>query len=505
MTPARTIMVQGTASSVGKSVLVTALCRIFRQDGYNVAPFKSQNMSLNSFVTAEGGEIGRAQAVQAEAAGVEPSVNMNPILLKPECDSRSQVVVRGKVWKTLSAGEYWRSTSSLLSIVEESMRCLRRLVDVVVIEGAGSPAEVNLREHEIVNMRVAKMASSPVLLVGDVDRGGVFASLVGTLELLNAKERDFVKGMIVNKFRGDLELLKPGLDMLVERAGKPCLGVVPYISGLGVAQEDSVYLDTRPDGERSGSGLDIVVIWLRHMSNYDDFDPLEREGCSVRYVFSPSKLGFPDLIVLPGTKTTISDLQQLRESGLADAVVDRFSRGTPVIGICGGYQMLGRRLRDSEGVESNAGDVAGLGLLDVDTVFEAEKRTVQVRAIIQESEGLVKGMAGIEVEGYEIHMGNTILLGGRPAFRVMMTPEGPSACFDGCIDKTGKVLGTYIHGLFNNEDFTAKLLAGLSKGRTGVVRRDTALWRQGEYDRLASVVRNSLDMSAVYQMLGRSE
>lgn len=497
---ARTIMVQGTASSVGKSVLVAALCRILRQDGHRVAPFKSQNMSLNSFVTAEGGEIGRAQAVQAEAAGAEPTVHMNPILLKPESDSRSQVIVRGIVWKTLSAREYWNDTLKLLGIVEESLARLRERFDIIVIEGAGSPAEINLREHEIVNMRVARMSGSPVLLVGDVDRGGVFAALLGTVALLTREEREYVKGLIINRFRGDIELLRPGVKTLVERVGKPCLGVVPYISELGVAQEDSVYLDTRPGMRQSDTALDVAVIWLPHMSNYDDFDPLEHHGCGVRYVSSVSGLGSPHLIILPGTKTTMADLGWLRRAGLDRAILDRCSEGTPVIGVCGGYQILGRALHDPEHVESNEGEVPGLGLLEVDTIFGAEKRTVQVEAVVQGAEGLLSGMGGVVVRGYEIHMGRTIGSEARPALRLVRPREGNADQFDGSLSRSGRVLGTYIHGLFNNEDFTRRLLATLSGGKR-IPRRETSLWRQQEYNRLASIVRQSLDMKSVYEMI----
>ena len=503
MTQAKTVMVQGTGSSVGKSMMVAALCRMLRQDGYRVAPFKAQNMSLNSFVTKEGGEIGRAQAVQAEAAGIEPTVHMNPILLKPESDCRSQVVVRGKPWKTSAAREYWRDTAQLLDVVAESLAHLRQHYDVVVIEGAGSPAEVNLREHEIVNMRVARLAGAPVLLVGDIDRGGVFASLVGTLELLTPEERRHVKGLIINKFRGDPALLMPGVEMVEKRTGKPCLGVVPYIPDLSVAQEDGVYLDDRPEKKVAVNSVDVAVICLPYMSNYDDFDPLGREGCSVRYVSTATELGLPDLIILPGTKTTIADLQQLRRSGIADAIVRRHRCGTPIIGICGGYQMLGQRISDPEHVESDEGEVAGLGLLDVYTVFEQEKRTIQVSAVVAGDSGVLAGLQGLGVEGYEIHQGSTIVVSGQPAFRIHRTPDGASDHCDGCLDNTGRVMGTYIHGLFNNEDFTVGLLTGLSGTKGNIARRDTVEWRQREYDRLADTVRSSLNMKAIYDIVSQ--
>ncbi|MFC1942597.1 cobyric acid synthase, partial [Chloroflexota bacterium] len=357
MKNARTLMIQGTASSAGKSIMVAALCRIFHQDGYRVAPFKSQNMALNSFVTAEGGEMGRAQVVQAEAAGLEPTVDMNPVLLKPTTDTGCQVIVMGKAVRTISASEYYRYTPSLLITIEDSLNRLRSAYDIVVIEGAGSPAEINLKEREIVNMRVAKMADSPVLLVGDIDRGGVFASLVGTLELLEEDEREIVKGLIINKFRGDPGLLKPGLDFLEKRTSKPVLGVVPYFRDIRIAQEDSVYLDERSENHATGD-LDIAVIRLPHISNYDDFDPLEDEGGMVRYVTQRFELGNPHIIIIPGTKSTVSDLQYLKHSGLANSILTHAKAGTPVVGICGGYQMLGQRILDPDEAESTEVEVS---------------------------------------------------------------------------------------------------------------------------------------------------
>lgn len=498
---AKTIMVQGTASSVGKSITVSALCRIFRQDGHRVAPFKAQNMSLNSFVTKNGCEIGRAQAVQAEAAGIEPTANMNPVLLKPESDCRSQVIVMGKVWKTLDARQYWKDNSELLGTVSTALNQLRHEYDIVVIEGAGSPAEINLRDREIVNMRVAFLAGAPVLLVGDIDRGGVFASLVGTMELLTPAERNQVKGLIINKFRGDNSLLRPGIDLLEEKTKKPCLGVIPYIKELGIAQEDSVYLDERRPRASIANGIDIAVVWLPHMSNYDDFDPLERKGCNVRYVSSARQLGQPDLVILPGTKSSVSDLEHIRECGVAAAVVELARRGVPVIGICGGYQMLGNSIIDSRHVESDRDAVDGLGLLDVCTVFEPEKRTVQIKARVEADLGLMAGLRDQEVVGYEIHMGRTEVRKGRAAFAVYSSEENSDAYPEGCVNETGSVVGTYLHGIFNNEGFTSGLLGGLSKQRGAVESRDTLSWRQAEYDRLAGVVRLNLDMKAVYKIL----
>ena len=345
---ARIIMVQGTASNVGKSVLVTALCRIFRQDGFRVAPFKSQNMSLNSYVTPDGGEIGRAQAVQADAAGVEPTVDMNPILLKPGADSRSQVVLLGKPYKSAGARKYFQMKTQLWRIVAASLDRLCQDYDVVVIEGAGSPAEINLKESEIVNMRVALYARSPVLLVADIDKGGVFASIVGILELLEPEERTLIKAVAINKFRGDISLLEPGLTWLEERTGIPVAGVIPYYHDIHIPEEDSVSLERRRGmKQKTEYALDIAVIGFPHISNFNDFDPLEQEeGIRTRYVEAHNPLGEPDLIILPGTKTTMADLAWLRQRGLDVAIRRLAERGTPIVGICGDYQMLGVKLQD---------------------------------------------------------------------------------------------------------------------------------------------------------------
>lgn len=497
--PAKTLMIQGTASSVGKSIIVTALCRIFRQDGFKVAPFKAQNMALNSFVTREGGEIGRAQAVQAEAAGIEPSVHMNPVLLKPEAEAKSQVIVLGKVAKTLEASQYYSYTSHLLRIIESSLNQLRSAYDIVVIEGAGSPAEINLKEKEIVNMRIAKMASAPVLLVGDIDRGGVFASLIGTLELLTEEERNLINGFIINKFRGDLELLKPGLDLLEKRASKPVLGVIPYFRDITIAQEDSVYLEERPTSSANGN-LDVAIIRLPHISNYDDFDPLEEQGCTVRYITANSELGSPDLIILPGTKSSIADLIYLQQHGLARAITQQVKAGTPVIGICGGYQMLGKSIDDPYKIESKEGKVAGLGLLDNETIFDHDKTTTQVKAQVIAEDGLLKGLKGIEVSGYEIHMGQTKSQNPLPAFQVLETPQGKVNYFDGAISSNGWIFGTYIHGLFHNPNFTHAFLNRLQQLQGLPAATAISVNRQEQYDKLAEIIRQNLDMPQVYKI-----
>ncbi len=497
---AKTLMIQGTASSVGKSILVTALCRIFRQDGYAVAPFKAQNMALNSFVTKEGGEIGRAQAVQAEAAGIEPSVDMNPVLLKPEANARSQIIVRGKLAKSISANGYYSYTPYLLKTVESSLNHLRSAYDMVIIEGAGSPAEINLREREIVNMRIAKMARAPVLLVGDIDKGGVFASLVGTMELLDESERSYIKGFIINKFRGDLRLLQPGLEFLEKRTAKPVLGVVPYFRDITIAQEDSVYLEERQEN-RLSADLDITIIRLPHISNYDDFDPLEEE-CRVRYITHPSELGTPDLIILPGTKSTFSDLAYLWQSGLAENILQQARDGRPVVGICGGYQMLGKSLHDPEGVESTEGSALGLGLLDVVTTFIPQKATTQVKASVTADRGLLEGMQGQELVGYEIHMGQTKSEPSLSVFHVFETPQGEVDYSDGTLNAQGTVFGTYLHGLFHNPNFRRTLLNSLRRHRGLPERWDGAMTeKETQYNKLAELVRHSLDIDAIYKIV----
>ena len=510
---AKTLMIQGTASSAGKSLLVTALCRIFRQDGVRVAPFKAQNMALNSFVTREGHEMGRAQVVQAQAAGLEPHVDMNPILLKPEQDARSQVVVMGKPWATLPAGEYYRRKGELWSVVTAALDRLRERYDLVVIEGAGSPAEINLRESDIVNMAVARYAIAPVLLVGDIDRGGVFASLVGTMVLLEEDERRLIKGFVINKFRGDVALLHDGLTLLEERTGVPVLGVVPFIRDLQIAEEDSVALGeplrrfySQPFGlslrtkPSPGCKVDIAVVRLPRISNFDDLDALAlEEGVQVRFVDGLDRLGHPQAVILPGTKSTIADLLWLRQVGLARAICELAEKGIPVVGICGGYQMLGRAISDPNGVESDEGQVEGLGLLPVDTIFEAVKATYQARARIETGRGFFTEIKGQEIEGYEIHMGHS--RGGEPAFRLLARGDQPVNAPDGAVDERGQVFGTYLHGLFDNPNLRRAWLRSLGwdAAFSGLSLAEA---REREYDRLAQQVRESLDMTRVYQIVG---
>ena len=501
--PGKVIMVQGTASDVGKSILVTALCRIFKNDGFRVAPFKSQNMSLNSFVTPDGGEIGRAQAVQAEAAGIFPTVDMNPILLKPEANSRSQVVVRGKPQRTSSAAAYYKLRSELWPVVTQALDTLRDEYDIVVIEGAGSAAEVNLSRDEIVNMRVARYCRAPVLLVGDIDRGGVFASLLGTLMLLNPEDLALVKALVVNKFRGDLTLFEPGIKFLEEKSGLPVAGVIPYFNDIAIAQEDSVALEHAGSQPKTFK-LDIAAIRLPHISNFDDFDPLAKEnGIRVRYVKSTKDLGKPDLVILPGSKTTVADLAWLKESGLAKGIVSLYQKGIFIIGVCGGFQMLGRFIDDPEQVESAVLRQPGLGLLPITTAFLSTKETHQIKGEVISHRGLLAKTKGISFDGYEIHMGRTESAGEDAAFCLTERSGKPCDIADGYIDESGRVLGTYIHGLFRDEKLRRAILRQIaqSKGLRLTFKNNPG---EDEYDKLADLVSHNLDMQLIYKIAGLS-
>jgi len=488
------LMVQGTASSVGKSLIVTGLCRLFHRAGLTVMPFKAQNMALNAAVTADGGEIGRAQAVQAEAAGVEPLVDMNPVLLKPEGDERAQLVLMGRPAGSLSASAYGGRTEELRGAVRAALARLRARADLVVIEGAGSPAEVNLRDRDIVNMDVALAAEAQVLLVGDIDRGGVFASLVGTLALLQPEERALVGGFILNKFRGDLRLLEPGLDFLRERTGVPVVGVLPFLRGLRIAEEDSVSLDHRRSTRRAAPGeLEIAVVRLPRIANHDELQPLALEpGVVVRFVDRPEELLGADLVVLPGTKGTAADLRWVRESGVGQAVIARAARGELVLGLCGGCQMLGRVLRDPSRVESEEAATPGLDLLPLETLFHPEKTTARVWVDVEAP--WLSPLSGAAAAGYEIHMGEMTRLSGPAAVRVRSRNGAPCDLPDGAVSSNGAVVGTLVHGLLEDDGVRSALLSRL-RARRGLPAPagPSVPTREQEYDRLAAVLGERLD------------
>ncbi len=448
------LMVQGTASSVGKSVVVAGLCRILRRRGLRVAPFKAQNMSLNAAVTVDGGEIARSIAVQAAAAGIEPTVEMNPILLKPVADARSQVIVWGKVWDTLAARDYFQRRRDLWPIVAGALDQLRASYDVVVAEGAGSPAEMNLRDRDIVNMRVARYASAAVLLVGDIERGGVFAQLIGTLDLLPLEERELVRGLIVNRFRGDPSLFADGVRYLEQRTARPVLGVIPAVGDLELPEEDAATLDRRDSPAPAGRELlRIAVVHLPRIANFDDFGPLERlAGVQLRYVDDPAQLGGADLVILPGSKSTIADLDFLRERGLAQAIQAARRDGVPIIGICGGYQMLGMEIEDPAGLESSTGGARGLGLLPHRTVFLPGKQTNRVRARLAGTRGPFAAIRGVEIDGYEIHLGRTSTAEdpGAAPLRIISRQGQAADEPEGMVSEDGLIFGTYLHGLFEN-------------------------------------------------------
>ena len=484
MNKAKPIMIQGTMSNAGKSLLCAALCRIFKQDGYRVAPFKSQNMALNSFITEEGLEMGRAQVVQAEAAGVTPSVLMNPILLKPTTDVGSQVIVNGEVRGNMRAVDYFKYKTELIPDILRAYETLASENDIMVIEGAGSPAEINLKSADIVNMGMAKMAKAPVLLVGDIDRGGVFAQLYGTVALLEDDERAMVKATVINKFRGDVSILAPGLDMLYDLVKVPCAGVVPYVR-VDIDDEDSLS-ERLTAGERKE--IDIAVISLPRISNFTDFSPFSRfSAVSLRYVKNLFELGQPDMIVVPGTKSTIADLKWMRQNGLEGGILKAASRGTPVFGICGGLQMLGETISDPYETEGG-GEIAGMGLLPVRTVFAREKTRAQTEGVFSGVRGIFSDLNGLWYRGYEIHMGQS----GTDTGAVVQNADGT-------------VSGSYVHGLFDENGIAAAVVralyakAGLEFDENAVF--DVRAYRESQYDKLADAVRGALDMDMIYRIL----
>ena len=489
---AKSIMIQGTMSNAGKSILVAGLCRVFSQDGFRVAPFKSQNMALNSFITNEGLEMGRAQAVQAEACGLEPSVMMNPILLKPVTDMGSQVIVNGSVIGNMKASEYFAMKHTLLPDIMRAFSSLSEQNDIIVIEGAGSPAEINLKKDDIVNMGMAKRAKAPVLLVGDIDRGGVFAQLAGTLMLLDEAEQSMVKATIINKFRGDKEILIPGLRMLEEITKKTVAGVLPFLN-IDIEDEDS--LSERLEKHNYIDGIDIAVIRLPKISNFTDFTALEATDCiSIRYVESVRNLGSPDLVIIPGTKNTISDLKWLRQNGLEAAIKKLAAAGTAILGVCGGYQMLGLSISDNEGIEG--GDsIIGMELLPIQTEFSREKHRTRVSGSILNTEGKLNQLSGSYVEGYEIHMGVTTLR--KSAMPFVQLDNGQ---YDGCF--SGNIYGTYLHGFFDSSECRAALLEAFC-GSSSITAAafDYKAYKQKQYDLLADGIRENLDMPLIYRIL----
>lgn len=510
------IMVQGTASSVGKSILVTALCRIFTQDGFSVCPFKSQNMSLNSYITLDGKEMGRAQVLQAYAAGLEPEVFMNPILLKPTSDKKCQIIVNGKVYGNSTAMEYHNMKLKFKDMLKEQFEELEKKFDIIVMEGAGSPAEINLRDRDIVNMGMAELIDAPVILAGDIDKGGVFASLAGTMLLLSEGEKKRVKATIINKFRGDLEILKPGLTMLEDIIHTPCVGVVPYFR-LDLEDEDGAV----EFNKKVTAPIDIVVLKLPHISNFTDLDALKaEEDVSVRFITTKEELGTPDLLIIPGTKNTIDDLITLRNSGLIDAVQKYSVEGT-ILGICGGYQMLGNTLNDPQGVEGSLNKVEGMKLLDIETLFEEAKITTRVKArsinmrtskgVICEKDNLESNIS-VDIYGYEIHMGKCSYgHKAKPLFEIYdrngdqssLEDEHALSC-DGAINAGGNVMGTYIHGIFDGTQFREHIINTLRIKKSIKPKKSKPYesLREKEIDKLADIVRENIDMNMIYKIIG---
>jgi cobyric acid synthase CobQ len=501
---AKAIMIQGTMSNAGKSLMVAGLCRIFSQDGYRVAPFKSQNMALNSYITEDGLEMGRAQVVQAEAAHKAPDVRMNPILLKPVSDKGSQVILNGRPIGNMNADEYYKVKASLRSHIVNAYESLAKENDIIVIEGAGSPAEINLKRQDFVNMGMAQIAKAPVLIVGDIDRGGVFASLYGTVMLLDEDERSYVKGTIINKFRGDINLLTPGLDMLYELIHIPVTGVVPYLS-VDIDDEDSL---SEKFKKPKGMGvIDIAVIRLPRISNFTDFNALEHiEGADVRYISKISELKDPDLIIIPGTKNTMGDLKWLRETGFEAAILKHAAKNKPVFGICGGYQMLCDKLSDPYEVE-HGGQMKGMGLIRAETVFEKQKVQTRVTGKFQNVDGIFRGLAEKQFEGYEIHMGKTVFAPDQKVTNTstfsVLTDNNGTVKQDGV--SNGNIYGSYVHGIFDSDEVLNAICSALMTQKGIKYEKnpvyDIKTYKEQQYDKLADALRKSLDMKYIYDVL----
>ncbi len=500
---AKSIMIMGTMSSAGKSFVTAGLCRIFHQDGYQTVPFKAQNMALNSYVTQDGLEMGRAQVMQAEAAEVEPDVRMNPILLKPTSNCNSQVIVNGEIYGMMDAVTYYQKKKEMIPYIMKAYDSLAKENDIIVLEGAGSPAEINLKNEDIVNMRMAKMSNSPVLLVGDIDRGGVFASLYGTIMLMDEEERHHIQGILINKFRGDISILEPGLKMLEELTKIPVLGVIPYAK-IDLDDEDSVAERLLKNKKSQGAKLDFAVIRVPRISNFTDFKVFDRfSAVSVRYVENVCELGEPDVIFLPGTKNTMADLKWMRQNGLEDAIYKQHEKGIMIFGICGGFQLLGEKLFDPDGVEEG-GEMRGIGLLETETIFLPQKRRTRVCGEICCKTGILREMQKKQVSGYEIHMGKTIP--GKKALPFTVLDSGEA---NGYMNENGTVYGTYLHGFFDNE-YTAQLFVQLLLKRKGMdfgfLKMDSMEeYKAEQYNKLAMLIRENVDMKKIYQILQQWE
>jgi len=491
-------MIQGTASSVGKSIVCAGLCRIFYQEGIKVAPFKSQNMALNSYVTLDGGEMGRAQVVQAEAACLEPDVSMNPILLKPTGESVAQVIIDGKVYDNMSAVDYHDFKKQAVPFVERAYQKLQESFDLIVIEGAGSPAEINLRENDIVNMGMAELVDAPVILVADIDRGGVFASIVGTMELLSVDERNRVKGVIINKFRGDIELLKPGIDMLEEKINIPVLGVLPY-THLTIEDEDSVTDRFKKSLKAISKGTTIIgVVKLPRISNFTDFDVFSYyEDVALQYIETVDDIDGLDIIIIPGSKNTLGDLSYLKESGIAEEITKAYNMGATIIGICGGYQMLGKSIEDTHNVDGPLTQNTGLGIINMDTLMQKEKLTERIEGVIKTDNDLCENLQGINISGYEIHMGTSIL----KSMEGQIFTETKNGTGGYCADN---ILGTYIHGVFDNVQFTTGLLNNIrkKKGLASVKEiKDFKQIKEDSFDSLAALMKEHIDMDKIKEII----
>ena len=496
---AHCIMIQGTMSNAGKSFIAAALCRAFVQDGYKVAPFKSQNMALNSFITKDGFEIGRAQAMQAEAACIEPSKYMNPILLKPTTDVGSQVIVNGKAIGNMPAREYFKYKKKLIPDIMNAYNELSKQTDIIVIEGAGSPAEINLKSDDIVNMGLAKMLNAPVLLTGDIDRGGVFAQLYGTVMLLEKEERDLIKGIIINKFRGDKSILEPGFKMLEDRCNVPVIGALPYIN-VDIDDEDS--LSERLEEKETKGLIDIAVIRLPKISNFTDLNSLNRiDGISVRYVQNRNEIKEPDLIVIPGSKNTIKDMIWLRESGIESRIKKLSAKGTIVMGICGGYQMLGIKISDPYNTEGG-GEISAMGLLDIDTVFEPEKSQTQTEGVFEKTEGNFSFLSDLKADGYEIHMGRTVIDESSGTKSLNIKINGGTKTIGAY---KNNILGSYLHGFFDSDEISSAVSNMLFSKKGLQANKASIPWKEYkdmQYDKMAQNLRENIDMNYIYRIMG---